>query len=90
MACAAGTHWSIVSTIGRRAFAPLLLGVAIGAVFAAPILQNLAENQLVKSQSSLLIVLGVVVGTLLVGMLACVAPTLRGLRIQPMDALKEG
>ena len=80
---------SIVSTVGRRAFAPLLLGVAVGAILAAPVLQNLAENQLVKPQSSLLVVLGVVLGTLLVGMLACVAPTLRGLRIQPIEALKE-
>jgi ABC-type antimicrobial peptide transport system permease subunit len=81
---------NIVSTIGRRAFAPLLLGVAIGAVFAAPVLQNQAENPLMKSQSPLLVVLGVVIGTLLVGMVACVVPTLRGLRIQPMEALKEG
>jgi len=27
---------------------------------------------------------------LLVGMLACLAPTLRGLRIRPVEALKEG
>ena len=80
---------SIVSTIVRRACVPLLLGVAVGTLLAVPVLQSLAENQLVKSQSSLLVVLGVVLGTLLVGMLACVAPTLRGLHIQPIEALKE-
>jgi putative ABC transport system permease protein len=80
---------SIVAAIGRRAFAPLLVGIVVGATLAVPLLQNLAQNPLVKPQNMWFVVLGVVLGTLLVGLLACVAPTLRGLRIQPMEALKE-
>ena len=74
---------SIAFTIARRAAIQLALGVAVGAWFAPSLF---FEN----SQNTLPIVAGVVAGTMLVGMLACLVPTLRGLRIQPTEALREG
>ena len=87
---ALGAHpWSIVSTIGRRAAAQLTLGVALGAPIAALVLADLSKNPLMKPQNMSLLVAGVVAGTMLVGMCACLVPTLRGLRIQPTEALRE-
>ena len=87
---ALGAHpWSIVSTIGRRAAIQLTLGVVLGAPVAAVVLANLSQNPLMMPQNVALVVGSVVAGTMLVGMCACLVPTLRGLRIQPTEALRE-
>jgi len=88
---ALGAHpWSIVSTIGRRAALQLTLGVVLGAPIAALVLADLSQNPLMKPQNMWLVIAGVVAGTMLVGTVACLVPTLRGLRIQPTEALREG
>ncbi len=81
---------SIVYTIARRAAIQLTLGVALGAVLAAVILADISENPVMNPQNTSLVIAGVIAGTVLVGMLACLVPTLRGLRIQPTEALREG
>ncbi len=88
---ALGAHpKSIVYTIARRATLQLGLGVVLGAVFAAYILAVIAQFPEMRPQNMPLLVAGVAAGTVLVGMLACLVPTLRGLRIQPTEALREG
>ena len=62
----------------------------LGAPIAVLVLLDLSQNPLMKPQSISLVVAGVVAGTMLVGMCACLVPTLRGLRIQPTEALQEG
>ena len=88
---ALGAHArSIVSTITRRAAIQLGLGVVLGAAFSALILVIASYGEILMPQNMFLVVAGVVAGTVLVGMLACLMPTLRGLRIQPTEALREG
>jgi ABC-type antimicrobial peptide transport system permease subunit len=88
---ALGAHpKSIVYTIARRATLQLGLGVVLGAVFAAYILAVIAQFPEMRPQNMPLVVVAVAAGTVLVGMLACLVPTLRGLRIQPTEALREG
>ena len=88
---ALGAHpRNIVQTIARRAAIQLGLGVGVGAVLAALMLYAASQEELMGPQNLSLLVAGVVTGTVLVGMLACLVPTLRGLRIQPTEALREG
>ncbi len=74
----------------RRAAIQLGLGVVFGGVFGAAILASLSQNPLMRPQNMSLVVGGVVAGTVLMGMIACLVPRLRGLRIQPTEALGEG
>ena len=88
---ALGAHpRSIVYAIARRAGIQLGLGVVLGGAFAAYILAGLSRDPMMQPQNMPLIIASVVAGTMLVGMLACLMPTLRGLRIQPTEALREG
>ena len=88
---ALGAHpRSIVYAIARRAGIQLGLGVVLGGALAAYILPGLSQDPVLKPQNMPLVVTGVVAGTVLVGMLACLVPTLRGLRIHPTEALREG
>lgn len=78
----------IVGVIAGRAFAQLVLGVLIavaaGAVFVAKVMPGSYQTM-----SGWPLALASAASTvLLVGMLACIAPTLRGLRIRPMEALR--
>ena len=82
--------WSVISTIVRRAVVQLMLGVVFGAAFAAYALAIVNRDEVLKPQSWPLVVMAVVAGTVLVGGIACLMPTLRGLRIQPTEALREG
>lgn len=87
---ALGAHpRSIVSTIVRRAAIQLSLGVGLGTAFSTYVFVVLAQNPAVKSENLGLVVAGVA-GTALVGTIACTVPTLRGLRIKPTEALREG
>jgi hypothetical protein len=78
----------IVTVIARRAFAQLTLGVLI-AVTASAIFVPKAFPGSYQTMSRWPLALAGSAGiVLLVGMLACVGPTLRGLRIRPMEALR--
>jgi ABC-type antimicrobial peptide transport system permease subunit len=88
---ALGAHpRSIVFTIVRRAALQLALGVVLGAAFGAVILGNEYQQDLLFHHVRAPAVTTVVAGTLLVGILACLVPTLRALRIQPTEAFREG
>ncbi|GMV06519.1 MAG: hypothetical protein AMXMBFR53_27950 [Gemmatimonadota bacterium] len=81
----------IVRTIARRAFLQLAGGIAAGLV-----LRRLMDPQVGLTDDSLMHAIGrptlfaaTAAATLAIGLLACVPPLLRGLRIQPVDVLKE-
>ena len=85
---ALGAHpRSIVYTIAQRAAVQLTVGVMLGVPAA---LYLFGEETTTKAPDQSLVITSVVAGTILVGMLACLVPTLRGLRIQPTEALREG
>jgi predicted permease len=88
---ALGAHpRSIVLRFARRAALQLALGVVLGTAFGALILGNEYQQDLLFHPVKATAVTAVVAGTLLLGMLACLVPTLRGLRIQPTEAFREG
>ena len=88
---ALGAHpRSIIYTVMRRAAIQLTLGVVLGAALGAWLLADVSQSPSIKPQNMSLVLAAVVAGTVLVGTLACLAPTLRGLRIQPTEALREG
>jgi ABC-type antimicrobial peptide transport system permease subunit len=86
---ALGAHpRSIVFRFARRAALQLALGVVLGTAFGAFILENQYQQDRLFHPVKAPAITAVVVGTLLVGMLACLVPTLRGLRIQPTEAFR--
>jgi predicted permease len=79
----------ILVVIARRAFLQLVAGIVGGMAVGFGLLYAFREAQIPGPSPA--VTLAVCSGfMLLVGMLACLGPTLRGLRIQPVDALKEG
>ncbi len=84
--------WRVVVTIARRAMIQLGVGALLGMTLAALLLQ-LLNNEFgrIPTESPLLIASLVTISVLLlIGTLACIAPTLRALRIAPTEALAEG
>jgi hypothetical protein len=82
---------SVVYTIAKRALVQLGLGVLVGMPIVAALLYALKGVGRIPAQSP--IVLTLVVGVcvmVLIGAIACSAPTLRALRIMPTEALREG
>jgi ABC-type antimicrobial peptide transport system permease subunit len=79
---------NIVVTIARRAVGQLAAGVVLGLAFAAVIMGNEYQQDQLFEHVKAPAVTMVVLATLLVGTLACLVPTLRGLRIQPMEAMR--
>ncbi len=83
---------SIVFTIARRALAQLGIGIFLGAPLAWTIIWAMQSSIGATSAQSPL-VLTLIVGAsvmVVIGSLACTAPTLRALRIMPTEALREG
>jgi ABC-type antimicrobial peptide transport system permease subunit len=80
----------VVATIARRAFLQLLTGVALGSVLGWYILGQIAQQSEFAVRSVPVLLMGVGTGVIAFSALACLAPTLRGLRIQPTEALREG
>jgi hypothetical protein len=89
-----GNATRIIMTVARRALVQLGLGVALGAGFWVVALLSLfggggspdeLERALAVWPWLLLATVGVV---LVVGLAACLVPTLRGLRIRPVEALR--
>jgi ABC-type antimicrobial peptide transport system permease subunit len=80
---------SIVAAIARRAFAQLVVGVTIGAVLASLMLRGVEPGADVLQVTNWPVTVPIIAaGVLAVGMLACVSPTRRGLRVQPVEALR--
>lgn len=79
---------SIVSAIARRALLQLLAGVVLGIVAGRWLMTKVVDSPPPVDSHVLLGTLAAFM--LVVGMLACLFPTLRGLRIRPVEALREG
>lgn len=90
---ALGAEWrSVVVSIARSAAVQLGVGALVGMVISALVLMQLRSSLgQVPMDSPILVASLVTVGVVaLVGTLACIAPTLRALRIAPTEALREG
>ena len=80
---------NIVSTVATRAFLQLAAGVSIGAGLSALTLWGFSDYNSVLRTTDWPLKVGVItLFVIVVGMLACVRPTLRAIRIRPMEALK--
>ena len=80
----------VVFTVARRALAQLGVGVLLGMPFAGGLL-FLFKSEFGSTYSPFVVAL--ILGAnvmVLIGMLACTAPTLRAMRIMPTEALREG
>ena len=89
-----GQSSRIVASIASRSLCQLLFGVLLGAGFWAVVFTRLAAIGVFRGELGvavqswpyvLSITAAIVVTT---GLLACLAPTLRGLRIRPVEALR--
>jgi predicted permease len=79
----------IVATIARRAGLQLLAGVVIGVAGSLWMFRELESDLLMPPDGRLTVLATIALGTLVVGSLACLRPTARGLSIQPTEALRE-
>ena len=82
---------NIVLLVGKRAFLQLSARGLIGAALSAVVLSGFGgqmESVTLLPESWPLTVCIIIVIVLAVGMLACVKPTLRALRIAPVDAMR--
>ena len=81
---------AIVAMIARRAFLQLIAGVAIGAALSAGLMAvvGMLDGGVFRTSNQVLGVGLIAALMVAVGMLACVKPTLRAIRIQPAEALK--
>ena len=83
---------SIVSEIAKRAFLQLAVGVLIGGALSAAMLWSFDDRYLsagiLRTSNWPLTVGAIALSVTVVGMLACVKPTLRAIRIRPMEALR--
>ena len=79
-------------TIGKRTVWQLSLGVLLGLPIAIGWLDGYVyHNQLIDRGNALSLSLAVgVVVLVVVGTLACIGPTMRALRIEATEALREG
>jgi len=80
----------VIATIARRAAFQLAAGVALGCVFGTWLLRQIVDDMDILGASipAVLAVVGAMV--VLMVALACLSPILRGLRIEPTEALREG
>jgi putative ABC transport system permease protein len=81
---------SIVAVIARRAVVQLVCGIVLGVAIAAVVLREVDGDTTMRGTNLTLLLSAIAALVFAVGMLACVAPTWRGLRIRPVEALKEG
>jgi hypothetical protein len=83
---------NVVSAIGRRAFLQLAIGATIGAALSALVLGALdgriAATPFLHTSSWPTAVGAIALFVIVVGMLACVKPTLTMIRIRPAEVLK--
>jgi predicted permease len=79
---------AIISVIARRAFTQLATGVFIAAVGSAVFVAKVMPGPYGTMDGWPLALAGAAAVVFLVGMLACLGPAVRGLRIRPMEALR--
>ena len=82
---------SIVLLVGKRAFLQLCAGVSTGAALSAMLLSGFggqAESAVLFPKSWPVTVFVITVCVIAVGLLACVRPTVRALRIAPLEAMR--
>jgi hypothetical protein len=77
----------ILRSVFSRAAGQLALGTLLGLLAAAPLTRTVAGEMGFEARS--LVLPGVAALVLAVGLLAALGPARRGLRIQPMEALRE-
>ncbi len=77
----------IVAEIGRRACVQLLIGVVLGVGLCAMTIPNV-EADSIRESNWPIVALVIALAVVAIGMLACLSPTRRGLRIRPIEALK--
>lgn len=80
--------YRIVAAIARRAGQQLIMGVALGSVLGWFLLGEVVLGADFDVPSSSVVIAGVSIGVIVFATLACLSPALRGLRIQPTEALK--
>jgi predicted permease len=79
----------IMRVIAKRALAQLALGVALGAGGLAAIIRATAPDTSFSAFDGWPLLLAATAGAIvLLGVAACIVPTLRGLRIRPMEAMR--
>jgi hypothetical protein len=80
----------VLQTIARRAAVQVAWGIAVGAAFGAWLLSEISQDRDIIDFNPM-VVLAVVSGVVvLIVCTACLAPILRGLKVDPTDALREG
>jgi predicted permease len=79
----------VVAAIGRRALLQLVGGITLGVAIGVRLITGLSDENTREANWPLMIV-AIAGFVLLIGMLACLAPTLRALRIRPVEALRHG
>lgn len=80
---------SIGWSVSRRAAIQLALGLVLGAAWAWLLLDNVVETTF-TTPAQIPVTVGITTGIAgLVGVLGCLNPLVRGLRIQPTEALRE-
>lgn len=84
-----GRPEGILIAIARRAFLQLAAGITGGAGLGVVLLYSLREAD-IPGPNPVLTLVVCSAFMLLVGLLACLEPTLRALRIEPVEALNEG
>lgn len=80
----------IFTAIARRALFQLVAGTVLGVVLGLWIVTDVVGNRSDYTVDPALILAGCAVLMFTIGMFACLGPTLRGLGIKPVEALKEG
>jgi hypothetical protein len=80
----------VFSSIARRAFFQLAMGTVAGIGVGVWFVTRVVDNRTDYAIDPALILAACAAFMFAVGMLACLGPTLRGLRIRPVEALKEG
>jgi putative ABC transport system permease protein len=80
----------LVTTIARRAVA-LSIGILIGGTISLSLLWRIESEGLLSYEAPILGAFMTSLGlTLLIGVVACTAPTLRALRIKPAETFRSG
>lgn len=83
--------FTVVGTIARRAAFQLTAGVVVGVVFGAWLLEwSVVGDSNIVDVSVPVVLAGVSLAVVLIVVASCAPPILRGLRIEPTKALREG
>jgi predicted permease len=81
---------NIVTAIARRVFVQLGIGVALGIGLGFLMIRTMVGDEAFHEVNTPLLLAVVAAVTLVIGVLSCLPPVRRGLKIRPVEALKEG